>query len=390
MVAGLLLIIVRSFAQPCPTHDIIITDQEALDSFSIKYPNCTTILGNLSVNGEDITDLSGFDHIEKIYGYLGIGNTHVSELAGFTKLQVVWGNISIWGNDSLRNLTGFLPTLDTIWSNLNIYNNQSLNSLEGLEHIVVVQDRLHIGWPDDEFNQPDLKNLNGLSSLKKVGTLYLRDLAIESLEGLDSIQHIESIRFSGLENLRQISSLKNCEITEEIFLNRASKLESLDGLQGVRSLSHSLRLHSLHQIMDLQPLELVDLAQANTIKISYNSNLSDCAVESICQAIELNKNVDFSNNFQNCASTQEVANQCTSNGQVASIEELSLYPNPATEHIHLSLDNLSYRILDTTGKEVQKGTVTNRRIGLESLHSGIYFLQAFESGTVFMTKFVKN
>ncbi len=63
------------------------------------------------------------------------------------------------------------------------------------------------------------------------------------------------------------------------------------------------------------------------------------------------------------------------------ISSISLFPNPATDHIAVKtpveLLGSNYRILDITGKEIATGKLENyeNRINISNLSTGIYFLQ---------------
>lgn len=390
LLLGLLFFALISYAQPCPPGDLLLFSQNDIDSFAIKYPDCTTISGDVRIASEGIKNLSGFNQIEVIYGTFNIARTSLKTLGGFQKLKYLSGYVSIAGNDSLENLMGFPPLLDTIRWDFIINNNTNLKSLKGLDNLVSVHRRFQIGWPHHEFDQPYIKNLEGLSSIKDIRILILKNVGLESLDGIESIEHIDHFRMVGLEKLKNISALKNCQIINEISIGGASNLESLDGLQGVQSLSSTLALGGLAQIEDLHPIEGMDLTQAKKVIIASNANLSECAVSSICQAIEQSDSVLIINNGQGCHSVQVVADQCTSNSKDASFNILSLYPNPAKDQIHLPVNNLPYTIINTQGKAIQNGRVEGQRIPIESLPTGIYILQVNDDQKIYQAKFVKE
>lgn len=390
LLLGLLFFALISYAQPCPPGDLLLFSQDDIDSFAIKYPDCTTISGDVRIASEGIKNLAGFDQIEVINGSLSIGGTNLKTLGGFQKLKYVLGGVYIAGNDSLENLMGFPPLLDTIRWDFIINHNPNLRSLKGLENLVSVHRRFQIGWPDDNFHQPKIKNLEGLSSIKDVHILILRELALESLDGIESIEDINSLQVLGLENLRSISALKNCQINNVIYLVGATSLESLDGLQGVQTLSSSLTLAGLNAIKDLKPIESMNLSKAKEVRLHYNDQLTDCAVSSICQAIEQADSVLITSNGQGCHSVQVVADQCTSNSKDASFNILSLYPNPAKDQIHLPVNNLPYTIINTQGKALKNGRVEGQRIYIDGLPTGIYIIQVNDDENIYQAKFVKE
>jgi hypothetical protein len=390
LLLGLFISVFNSNSQTCPPGDIVFLSQNEIDSFSIIYPNCRTISGNVWISGKGIKNLSGLNQIEVIYGGLNIAGTHLNDLGGFNKLKEVWGNIVIASNDFLLNLSGFPPLLDTIKTNLIINFNPSLKSLKGLENIEVVQWRLQIGHPDHEFHLPNLKNLEGLSSIKSINKLILRDLAIESLNGIESIEHIKTLEILGLEKLKDISALKNCKISYRLYLVGALELESLDGLQSVDSLGYSLNLAGLDQIESLSEIKGIELSQTKVVSISYNDQLTDCAVQSICQAIKLADSVRIINNSTGCKSVMEVENQCMTFSSVKNVNSITVYPNPASNLIYTRKNNIPYKIINAQGKTVQNGNVEGQRIPVENLPTGLYILQVRDDQKMYQGKFVKE
>jgi len=73
---------------------------------------------------------------------------------------------------------------------------------------------------------------------------------------------------------------------------------------------------------------------------------------------------------------------------------LKIYPNPANDFIYISGDNLNrnchYEILDLSGKQIQKGQLSENRITTSNLLSGIYFVKIYDDNTVSTQKFIKQ
>ncbi len=101
--------------QPCSTclpEGITFNTQAQIDNFQTNYPNCTEILGGVTIYGNDIANLNGLSGLISIDGSLTIGDW----LSG--------------GNPSLTSLTG-LDNIDagTI-TDLSIYDNYNLSICE--------------------------------------------------------------------------------------------------------------------------------------------------------------------------------------------------------------------------------------------------------------------
>lgn len=75
---------------------------------------------------------------------------------------------------------------------------------------------------------------------------------------------------------------------------------------------------------------------------------------------------------------------------------INLYPNPTKIELNLHGNTINfeskvrYRISDITGKILQKGTVTNRKINVEKLQTGVYLIDLNIDGKRETSKFIKN
>ncbi|MEL6659888.1 MAG: hypothetical protein AAFY48_05985 [Bacteroidota bacterium] len=100
----------------CPTGDVILNSQAAVDEFVASYPNCTTLPGNLQIgllNSSD-ADLSDLSIINEVEGDLHIGNNDgLSNLQGLNNITYVGGLVYIGFNDALTSLEG-LNGLSTV------------------------------------------------------------------------------------------------------------------------------------------------------------------------------------------------------------------------------------------------------------------------------------
>jgi hypothetical protein len=254
-----LLVSIFGFAQ-CPTSPITLNSQANVDAFETNYPGCTDLDFDLFISGVDIVDLTPLSGITSIKGF-NISNTSLVNLSGFETIVESVGQsfFTISNNDlltdisALSNLTS-INGLDT----MEISNNPLLENLEGLEGVTDLLDFFI-------FNNDALENLNGLSSVSTVSVLILRDnLNLLNLNGLSSVNTIESLLIENNSVLNNIYSLN-------------------------------------------------DLGTINFfgIDIINNPNLSNCDIDSFCEAIS-NLNVEFSisGNGIGCEDYETVFEQC--------------------------------------------------------------------------------
>jgi len=60
------------------------------------------------------------------------------------------------------------------------------------------------------------------------------------------------------------------------------------------------------------------------------------------------------------------------------LPKFSIYPNPASSNVTISLPATSYCITDISGRKIAEAGVTNQSIAVENLSTGIYFLHLYD------------
>jgi hypothetical protein len=175
----------------CLPDGITFVTQAQIDSFQINYPNCTQILGGVSVGGDNpsfIANLNGLDVLKSIGGSLVIANNQIlTSLAGLDSLNSIGGNLSIGdaffdiGNAALKNLSA-LHNVSSVPGTLFIVLNPSLQVLTGLESLTSIG-CLSIQHNDSLVSIAELINVNTI-----VTGFDVRDNPLLSnLAGLDNL-----------------------------------------------------------------------------------------------------------------------------------------------------------------------------------------------------------
>jgi hypothetical protein len=124
-------------AQSCLPEGITFATQSQIDSFSILYPNCSEIEGEVFIEGEDINSLIGIEALTAIHGSLRINynNTILTTLNGLNNLTYIGGSLMIGGNAGLSDISA-LGNVDYVGYFIIVSFNPYLNSLAGLDNIV--------------------------------------------------------------------------------------------------------------------------------------------------------------------------------------------------------------------------------------------------------------
>jgi len=251
----------------CPTY-LTLSTQGEVDSFSIHYPNCTT-LENITIEGSGITHLDGLSALQKVswdlwiqdcgitdlhglenldsIGELKLFRTPVTSLGALSNLKKV-GSVRIGGCDSLTSLAGLTMTSlkhlgigvnhDVMEDTVFTYPNASLVDFSGLESLESIEELEVIGG--------HIQSFNGLQNVKKIGSILIAGSQITDFQGLTHLTQVDDIilgfpfhHFLGFyEELRPFGT----------------QITSFHGLEAITHLN-SLELMNCHQLTNFSGLE---------------------------------------------------------------------------------------------------------------------------------------
>lgn len=319
-------------AQTCLPDGITFSTQAEIDNFSINYPGCTTILGDVSIDesvsgmitslaglsqlnaiggtlevrdNAALTSLSGLDNVTSIGGDFWVGgdfcvlqsfsgldnlssiggsllvleNDQMVSMSALGKLTSVGRDINIWANSMLEDLYG-LENLTTINGYLEIRGNYALTSLSGLENVTSIGGYLEVN------SNSLLTNLNGLNNVTIIGgdLEISTNAALTNLGGLDNVTAINGglwiYNNPVLINLGALGQVTSFGGDLRIKLN--ASLTNLNGLDNVASVGGQLELSSNAVLSSLAALnkltsvgdQLVILNNDNLLDLSGLNNLT--------------------------------------------------------------------------------------------------------------------
>lgn len=418
-------------SQSCLPEGIAFTSQSQIDSFQIYYPNCTQIEGDVVINGNDIDNLTGLNVLTSVEGDLDIGvlyegNPALTSLTGLSNLTSIGGKLWIIFNPSLTDLSGLegltsitldlavgyndaltnLSGLDNITSVgvLALDANIALTSLTGLEGLVSIEETLEI-WENEV-----LASLAGLESLTSIGgelSIYWND-SLTSLTGLDNLTSAQTLdihsndaltSLAGLENLTSIgdkliinfnpklSSLSGLDnlthIAGNLWIQFNEVLLSLAGLENVTSIGGELRINDNVALTSLMGLDNIDAASINDLGIYFNSSLSTCEVNSICDYLANPTGlISINDNAPGCNSQEEVQDSCEAHAGYINMElsndKIFVYPNPAINELNISADGYTIEevnIYTLTRQQLMKARPENGTLDISHLQPGMYIVE---------------
>ncbi len=225
-------------------------------------------------------------------------------------------------------------------------------------------------------------------------------LIYRDLENLTTIG--ENIEIGGNEALSNLTGLNNLtSIGGDIWIGENTALTSLTGLENLTTIGGSLEIFDNDALTSLVGIEHVEAASINSLSISYNSLLSACAVQSVCDYLVIpGSNVDIYDNAPGCNTIEEVEDACDS---ITSVKnnivkpDLTISPNPIDDLSLLSVNirsksSVEVCIYNTTGiclnswqfPVLQSGQA-ELKLDLKDLPAGVYFCRV-QIGNEMVTK----
>jgi hypothetical protein len=281
----------KQVADQVCTGDVTLSSQAEVDAF-----NCTEVIGNLHIFGQDITNLKSLALLEKVSGGLMISDTNLKTLDELSTLHTIGGDrlgsgLSIRDNPELLSLSGFPSLREILSGHVNISNNPKLASITGFNSLAIIS--MFIGGPGSlTIEQNDaLTKLEGFSALIATGNFrIINNPKLLALDGFPSLRSVvedleiidnESLKtINGLKVVQGVGSFERASITRFTIFNNAS-LETLAGLSSLESVLGALTQVSISSNPSLKNLD--GLSSLTTIfgetgasfEISNNAMLED-------------------------------------------------------------------------------------------------------------------
>ncbi len=410
------IIQVTASSQPCLPGGIYFNTQAEIDNFQTNYPNCTEIGGNVTINGGNITNLSGLNVLTAFGGDLDIMQSYdLTSLSGLGNVTSIGGSLWVAGTDALTSLTG-LDNLTSIGGSLSIVDNAALISLTGLENITYIEGSLVIGLymfgrnyslasltgldgvtfigGDLEINfTGSLTNLTGLDNLISIGgDLWIcKNVVMTSLTGLENLTSIGgdlkiglvTYPYGGNQSLTSLAGLDNVvSIGGEFEIYNNDALIDFSGLNNLTSIGGHLTIEDNENLNSLTGLDNIDPISIGNLDITYNPSLSTCEVQSICDYIADPMGIiTINNNAVGCTNLNQVQQACEAIWvpEINFEPAISIYPNPAEKELSISGRNgaiiKEVNIYNQTGQRVLHENRLTGAIDISMLRQGMYIIE---------------
>ena len=382
-------------SQTCLPDGITFSSQADVANFSLNYPDCTSIAGNVKIQGN--INFIGLEQITAIEG--GI---ICNECAGFENFQglnnltslgfLSWdegGEFDFGGLESLETVTDFIDLSEANFSDFT-----GLESLETVGGNFIVQECALFGF-------------NGLVSINSIGGSFIidendnlftlsifgglmeigGDLIIEDNPAFANIQSFITIEEIGgalslINNpsLTELAGLNNLEsIGGALFIEEMSTLPDVNELANLTAIGGSISILDNPILTNISGIANIDSESITALQIVICPQLSVCSVESVCSFLNLSPQFSqVDSNLTNCNTIEEVLANC----EVNSITEedntvFSLMTNQVINELVIqSNKKQAFIILDSMGRVVREVTHTGTPINVSVLSAGSYFIRA--------------
>lgn len=256
-----LLIFTNICLSQCPTDlSLSYATQYDIDTFKLKYPNCTSLSSITLTNSatDPIRNLSGFSNIDSLKFALAIYNqTELLSLEGLEKLRTI-GTLQISNCSKLQNLAG-LVNLKQINGSLSLSKITKLTSLSDLKNLE------SIIW-DIDFNElPTLNDLQALHLVKNVNNLKIKNCPnVAQLSGLENIENVNaSLLISDCSTLNSIAKLEKLKyIGNNFTISNNNSLSKISGLNSLEYIGNNFEIKSnlnLKNILEFNSLNKIEL-----------------------------------------------------------------------------------------------------------------------------------
>lgn len=252
----------------CPQGDLVFSTQQQINNFAINYPTCSDLPGNVTISGNNITNLSGLAKLQRIGGNLVLNNNRaLIKLDGLKNLISIGGLLDISNNDALTSLSG-LEKLAAVGGAIFIEENDALINLNGIQNIDPATIQSTDTSPDLTISGNAL--LGGCAIVPVCQVLKLPGSTVKITNNASGCNSISEINLTCsntscptgdlvLTSQQQIDhyaiDFPNCSVLSGNLTISGSDITSLVGLAGIFQIDGALILANLDSLDNLNGLE---------------------------------------------------------------------------------------------------------------------------------------
>jgi hypothetical protein len=334
-------------AQDCPNFSLTFNRQSALDSFPIRFPECRETRFQVTVTGDDITDLTPLCRVKRFNSNLDIiNNTSLQALPIFDSTEFIY-SLEINNCSKIKNLKGLerVSGIDI----LRILNNKSFDSFDGLSGLSKIPQILFIA---------NNERLEIIDNLPKSDTI--RDFTIRQNKALTEVRCWDSLKV----------------VMGIIIIDDNVRLKSIDQLNSLREVKGNLRIVNIDSIFYLPDFDSLTNVGVDLTISGKNTPSSKCKSKNIPRFPSLSfvgntlrisslynsetKDYDGLNNLQTVKEIDFALNACTNISGFNNLTSVSgrIFIDGYSNLYDLYLEEISgFNRLETVGQIYLKSNV---------------------------------
>ena len=173
-----------------------------MDSFSIKYPGCTVIEGDVCIGD-----------------CYNSAPSNITNLDGLLPLTSIKGKLDITKNPFLTSIEG-LSNLTVLEDDVKISNNYILSSLDGLDQVRLMKGSFTIEWHEGLVDITGFEMLDTI--MGRLTMTYLWNLT--SVDAFSNLKYLGGYHLNGLGELVSIADMNNLGYLGDFILQDNAKL----------------------------------------------------------------------------------------------------------------------------------------------------------------------
>ena len=219
-----------------------------------------------------------------------------------------------------------------------------------------------------------------LSEIVNIKSLAINNFGknynIKSISDLNQFSHLNHLSILSLDSLLKIENMV-LDSLSYLFLNSCTNLKKVD----VSSLNHLTEVLRIEDMVNIDTLNLSNGNSARVFSLFYTQNVEYACIDSIQSEIQEVIN----------SAVMKTGYNYTFNCNLTSLnrlekEKISIYPNPATDIIHItsSLVNPTFVLYTIEGKKIL--TTKENYLDVSSLKSGLYIVKIISQTNTLSSK----
>ena len=223
-------------------------------------------------SNEQLENLIGLDNFERTRLLQFNNNPQLKTLEGIESLTAINGDLSITYNPMLENLDA-LEGVNTPVNFMYIQYNDLLSSVEGLRNIPSVVQSISL------TNMPKLTSISGINVGSVGNDIYLQELGVFDLTGLNALQSANRVFISDNPNLINLDGINNLITVGNTFqLARNPRLICIDALNDNLNIGGNLNIFENERLSVCQAPAVCNFLSNAEMNINLRAQINDNAL----------------------------------------------------------------------------------------------------------------